>query len=172
MKPPPVRMDVSREEFEGVLARVRERLEEPDYEKLKAAIETLAYLTDLVQDREISLQRLRKILFGDSTEKTRDVTPTPPNPNPVAEQKPATEATAEKPRPGHGRHAAEAFRGAQQVEVAHSMLKPGERAPGAGEGGGTSTARGHGLPLTESALQPVRRGLHGGGAARSGQREI
>ena len=129
MKPPPVRMDVSREEFEGVLARVRERLEEPDYEKLKAAIETLAYLTDLVQDREISLQRLRKILFGDSTEKTRDVTPTPPNPNPVAEQKPATEATAEKPRPGHGRHAAEAFRGAQQVEVAHSMLKPGDACP-------------------------------------------
>ena len=67
MKAPPVRMDVSREEFEGVLARARERLEEPDYEKLKAAIETLAYLTDLVQDREISLERLRKMLFGAST---------------------------------------------------------------------------------------------------------
>ena len=90
MKPPPVRMDVSRDEFEGVLTRARERLEEPDYEKLKAAIETLAYLTDLVQDREISLQRLRKILFGASTEKTCDVTPAPPNPNPAAEPKPAT----------------------------------------------------------------------------------
>jgi transposase len=129
MKPPPVRMDVSREEFEGVLARVRERLEEPDYEKLKAAIETLAYLTDLVQDREISLQRLRKILFGASTEKTRDVTPASPNPNPAAEQKQAAEATAEKARPGHGRHAAEAFRGARKVEVAHSTLKPGNACP-------------------------------------------
>jgi hypothetical protein len=83
MKAPPVRMEVSREEFEDVLARVRETLGEPDDEKLKAAIETLANLTDLVQDREISLQRLRKILFGASTEKTRDVTPASPNPNPT-----------------------------------------------------------------------------------------
>ena len=95
MKPPPVRMDVSREEFEGVLARVRERVEEPDYEKLKAAIETLAYLTDLVQDREISLQRL-----------------------------------------------------------------------------GTGAAGGHRLPLAEPALQPVRRSLHGRGAAGSGNGEV
>jgi len=126
MKPSPVRMDVSRQEFEDVLARVRETLGEQDYEKLKAAIETLAYLTDSLQDREISLQRLRKILFGASTEKTRDVTPAPPSPAP--EQPPATEST-EKSRPGHGRHAAEAFRGAQKVEVTHATLKPGDACP-------------------------------------------
>jgi len=129
MKPPPVRIDVSREELESVLARLRERLGEPDYEKLKAAIETLAYLTDLVQDREISLQRLRKILFGASTEKTRQVTPAPPNTNTAAEQKQVAEPTTEKKRPGHGRHAAEAFRGARKVEVAHSTLKPGDACP-------------------------------------------
>ena len=129
MKPSPVRIDVSRQELEDVLARVRETLGEQDYEKLKAAIETLAYLTDSLQDREISLQRLRKILFGASTEKTRDVTPAPPNPNPAAEPTPATESTGEKPRPGHGRHAAEAFRGAQKVEVTHSTLKPGDACP-------------------------------------------
>jgi len=129
MKPPPVRIDVSREELESVLARLRERLGEPVYEKLKAAIETLAYLTDLVQDREISLQRLRKILFGASTEKTRQVTPAPPNTNTAAEQKQVAEPTTEKKRPGHGRHAAEAFRGARKVEVAHSTLKPGDACP-------------------------------------------
>ena len=93
MKPSPVRIDVSRQELEDVLERVRETLGEQDYEKLKAAIETLAYLTDSLQDREISLQRLRKILFGASTEKTRDVTPAPPNPNPAPEPTPATEST-------------------------------------------------------------------------------
>lgn len=46
MKPSPVRIDVSRQELEDVLERVRETLGEQDYEKLKAAIETLAYLTD------------------------------------------------------------------------------------------------------------------------------
>jgi transposase len=134
MKPPPARIDVSRQELEDILARVRERLGEPDYEKLKAAIETLAYLTDSLQDREISLQRLRKILFGASTEKTRDVTSAPPNPNPAAEQKPAMEAPAEKARPGHGRHAAEAFRGAQKVDLSHATLKPGDVCPECQEG--------------------------------------
>ena len=128
MKPSPVRIDVSRQELEDVLERVRETLGEQDYEKLKAAIETLAYLTDSLQDREISLQRLRKILFGASTEKTRDVTPAPPNPNPAPEPTPATEST-EKARPGHGRHAAEAFRGARKVEVTHPTLKPGDACP-------------------------------------------
>lgn len=129
MKPSPVRIDVSRQELEDVLERVRETLGEQDYEKLKAAIETLAYLTDSLQDREISLQRLRKILFGASTEKTRDVTPAPPNPNPAPEPTPATESTDEKARPGHGRHAAEAFRGARKVEVTHPTLKPGDACP-------------------------------------------
>ena len=127
MKPPPVRMDVNRQELDAVLARVRERLEEPDYEKLKAAIETLAYLTDLVQHKEISLARLRKILFGATTEKTRQVTPAPPDT--AAVQQKEAKSNAEKARPGHGRHGAEAFRGARKVEVAHSTLKPGDACP-------------------------------------------
>lgn len=127
MKPPPVRIDVSRQELESVLVRVRETLGEPDYDKLKAALETLAYLTDLVQDREISLQRLRKILFGASTERTREVAPAPPNT--AAEQKESAQPAGEKARPGHGRHAADAFRGARKVEVEHSTLKPGDACP-------------------------------------------
>jgi len=127
MKAPPLRVEVSRQELESVLARVREKLGEPDYRKLKAVIETLAYLTDLVQDREISLQRLRKILFGASTEKTRQVTPAPPNT--ADEQKESAQPTGEKARHGHGRHAAEAFRGARKVEVAHTILKPGDGCP-------------------------------------------
>ena len=126
MKPAPVRMEVSREELEAVLARVREMLGEPDYEKLKAAIETLAYLTDLVQDREISLQRLRQILFGASTEKTRQVVPAQTD---VPAELKAAEPAAEKARQGHGRHAAEAFRGARKIEIAHTTLKSGDACP-------------------------------------------
>ena len=126
MKPAPVRMEVSREELEAVLVRVREMLGEPDYEKLKAAIETLAYLTDLVQDREISLQRLRQILFGASTEKTRQVVPAQTD---VPAELKAAEPAAEKARQGHGRHAAEAFRGARKIEIAHSTLKSGDACP-------------------------------------------
>jgi len=126
MKPALVRMEVSREELEAVLVRVREMLGEPDYEKLKAAIETLAYLTDLVQDREISLQRLRQILFGASTEKTRQVVPAQTD---VPAELKAAEPATEKARQGHGRHAAEAFRGARKIEIAHTTLKSGDACP-------------------------------------------
>lgn len=132
MKPPPARMEVSRQELEAVLARVRETLGEPDYEKLKAAIETLVYLTDLVQDREISLQRLRKILFGVNTERIRQVVPTPPDT--TAQRNGEEEPGAEKARPGHGRHAASAFGGARKIEVARSTLKPGDICPGCQKG--------------------------------------
>jgi len=89
MKPPPLRIDVNREELESVLAHVREKLGDPDYEMLKAAIGTLAYLTDLVQDREISLLQLRKILLGASTERTWQATPVPPNTYAAAKPKQA-----------------------------------------------------------------------------------
>ena len=125
MKPPPARMDVSRQELDAVLARVREKLEEADYEKLKAAIETLAYLTDLVQQKEISLGRLRKILFGAATEKTRQVTP----PDAATVQQGEEKSEAARARLGHGRHGAEEFGGARKVEVAHSVLKPGDVCP-------------------------------------------
>ena len=125
MKPPPARMDVSRQELDAVLARVREKLGEADYEKLKAAIETLAYLTDLVQHKEISLARLRKILFGAATEKTRQVTP----PDAATVQQGEEKSEAARARPGHGRHGAEEFGGARKVEVAHSVLKPGDVCP-------------------------------------------
>jgi transposase len=126
MKPPPVRMEVSGQELDAVLVRVRQTVGEPDYEKLKAAIETLAYVTDLVQDREISLQRLRQILFGASTVKTCQVVPAPTD---VPAELKAAEPAAEKARPGHGRYAAEAFRGARKIEIAHSTLKPGDACP-------------------------------------------
>ena len=127
MKPPPVRMEVSQQELEAVLARVRETLGEQDYAKLKAVIETLAYLTDSLQDREISLERLRKTLFGASTEKTRQVAPA--RPETAGEQQGCPEPGTEKAPHGHGRHAAEAFRGARKIEVVHSIPKPGDVCP-------------------------------------------
>ena len=43
-------------------------------------------------------------------------------------------ATAALPPAGHGRNGAEAFSGAQKVEIAHQNLKHGDRCPECGEG--------------------------------------
>ncbi len=47
----------------------------------------------------------------------------------------ATQPDISTPPPaGHGRHGAEAFGGARQVEIAHQNLKHGGRCPECGEG--------------------------------------
>src|SRR6266576_1244631 len=95
------------EELEKVLERARkEPLDEEGYAKLKASLETLGYLVQLVENKDTTIHRLRQILFGSSTEKT----------------------SREKGK-GHGRNSAEAYSGAEKVRIAHESLKPGDRCP-------------------------------------------
>ena len=44
-----------------------------DHAKLKAALDTLAFLTAELQAKGTSLDRLRRLLFGAPTEKTRTI---------------------------------------------------------------------------------------------------
>ena len=64
MKPPSPeatpRIDVSREELEALLEGVRPALGEAGYQKLQAAIRTLNYVTELLETREATLERLRQ----------------------------------------------------------------------------------------------------------------
>ena len=77
MKPPgpegTFRIDVSREELEALLEGVRPALGEAGYQKLQAAIRTLNYVTELLETREATLERLRRLLCHSSTEKTGKV---------------------------------------------------------------------------------------------------
>jgi hypothetical protein len=67
------RIDVSREELEALLEGVRPALGEAGYQKLQAAIRTLNYVTELLETREATLERLRRLLCHSSTEKTEKV---------------------------------------------------------------------------------------------------
>jgi transposase len=68
------RLELNMEELATLLERAKASpLSEQDYHKLKAALETLGYLTQLLEDRKTTIDRLRQILFGASTEKTRNV---------------------------------------------------------------------------------------------------
>jgi hypothetical protein len=74
MKATPIpRLGVSMNELQDALEHARSALSEKEYSQLKAAVETLGYLTELIEDQETTLRRLRQILFGPSTEKTRKV---------------------------------------------------------------------------------------------------
>src|SRR5689334_17534959 len=89
------------------LTRIIERaktapLAEADYTKLKAAVDTLTFLTQELLAKGTTIDRLRRMLFGASTEKTSQVVGEPP-----ADTGGATSNDPPKPkRPGHGRNGA------------------------------------------------------------------
>ena len=73
MKPTAQRIDIQREDLERLLEHARPALTEAEYQQLKAALDTLVYLTQLVGKKNTTIARLRQILFGASTEKTAAV---------------------------------------------------------------------------------------------------
>ena len=64
------RIDVSTEELETLLEQAKqEPLREEGYHKLKAAVRTLGYVTELLEKKEATLASLRELLCPASTEK-------------------------------------------------------------------------------------------------------
>jgi len=131
------RLDVSLEELEALLEQARPALSEEGYQKLRAAIRTLGYLTELLEKKETTLATLRELLFPASTEKTSKVLaragiepgekkPDPENPPPGPEGVPKKPKRAAA---GHGRNGAVAYGGAQKVKVSHASLKTGDPCP-------------------------------------------
>jgi transposase len=129
MPPATPPLDVTPEELEALLESVREALGEAGYQKLKAAIRTLSYVTELLENREATLQSLRRLLCRAQSEKTETVleqagiAPSP------TQRKPAVEAVSRKPAVGHGRNGAMAYPGAHHIEVPHASLHRGDRCP-------------------------------------------
>ncbi len=130
MKHATERVEVNVETLQALLERAKVApLKEADYQALKAALATLGYLRQLLEDRKTTLARLRQILFGASTEKTRAVL----NPNPGPKTGPQGNeehlASAEQKRKGHGRNGAQAYPGATKIMIRHASLTSGDTCP-------------------------------------------
>ena len=143
MEPAVESIPVSMEELEQILEGVRRgTLDEEGYRKLEAALHTLGRVAELLAGKEATLRQLRQLLLGRSTEKTRLVLPEASSEatgneaasDPSAAGEPGGAPPASESRPGHGRHGAEAFRGAQRIEVAHPELQSGQACPACGQG--------------------------------------
>src|SRR5215212_2242341 len=66
-------VDVDSERLEDVLRRAEQSLDEKDAELIRAVFESYAYVTDLVEDKNTTIRRLRQLFFGSRTEKTEAV---------------------------------------------------------------------------------------------------
>src|SRR5215472_3636235 len=73
MRHAPEIIEVDRPRLEGVLGRAEQALTQEDVTLLRAVVDAYRYVVDLVEDKNTSIGRLRQLLFGSHTEKTKAV---------------------------------------------------------------------------------------------------
>ena len=70
----PTIIELGMDELEEILRRAEARqFSDSDYDTAKTVLRSYVHLVDLLKGKNISIGRLRKMLFGDSTEKTAAV---------------------------------------------------------------------------------------------------
>ena len=126
----PPRVDLSMTDLAVILEHAKTALSEAEFAALNGAMQTLAFLTRELEKKSVSIQRLKQLLFGASTETTAKVIQavrqaigtgsTPAGP---------ADATGEAKPKGHGRNGAQAYVAAQRVQVALGHLRASDACP-------------------------------------------
>jgi transposase len=160
--------------LEAIIERAhKEPLNRDECELLLSVSQTLRFVTEQLENKSISINRLRKLLFGSSTEtlKTLESGESPSDASKDQDQAHDGKPTEPKEKPkGHGRNGADAYTGAKKVNIAHQTLKPGDCCPDCLKGTVYETNDpGHKIRVTGQAplqatvyeLQKLRCGLCG-----------
>jgi transposase len=143
-------MAIDREQVGQLMERVKPVLSESDFTFLSALVTTFFWLTEQLAAKKAKLAELRHALFGNKSEKTKDVkkgmsdtTDTPADKPKESTDKQATADQSEQKNPGedaskkkkrkkgnsHGRNKADDYTGAKQIDIPHQTLKPGDTCP-------------------------------------------
>jgi transposase len=145
----PTILELPMDELEAILRRAEaKQLNDEDCDTIRAVFLSYVHLTDLLKNKNASLARLRQMLFGASTEKTEAViasgtdseTPTSGEEGDRIDSAGVSlpETTAENDPPastkGHGRNGADAYDGAEKIQVSHESLQPGDPCPDCQQG--------------------------------------
>jgi transposase len=150
MRNAPEIVELDSKRLEEVLGRVEQSLDEKDAALIRAVFQSYAYVTDLVEDKNTSIRRLRQLFFGARTEKTDAVVGRGAEEPEATSQDSAatdTELAGGEPDParpgevdgtsnikGHGRNGANAYRSATRINVRHQSLTAGDACPACGNG--------------------------------------
>jgi transposase len=149
MMKPPEFIGATQAQIDALLALAKSTFPTQDYELLKGILDTFSYVMRDLQDKKASLKRFRQMLFGASTERTRNLfkgasTPgehpstaaTPSgdtstdNSTPEApSDQPAKPASPRPPRVGHGRNGADKYSNAPVIQIGVAHLKSGDPCP-------------------------------------------
>lgn len=133
-------MDLPAEQLKAIVERAQSALSAEDHETLKAAMDTLiatqqlvSFLREELQGKRTSIERMRRLVFGTTSEKTAAVLgrssaeakpDTPPTDAPSTDR--TGQQTISPKRKGHGRNGVAALTGADRESVSHPFLARGE----------------------------------------------
>jgi len=128
-------------EIEAVIARLKQsNLAESDSRLIERLLRLLLTLTRLVEQKNFSISRLKRMLFGpgaDQRPARRSLSATPPSTDAPQASDEASAAAPDTPPPsadhaprrGHGRRGAAAYTGARRVACTDPDLAPGDACP-------------------------------------------
>jgi transposase len=134
-------LEFTRQELDEFIGRmVTRQARDADFDTTAIMAESYFYVMEQIRLQRVSLRRLRQMLFGARTEKTATVLGTATSaassaPAESASSEPATpdppsaDTSSSAPPSGHGRHAADAYGGAERVTVPHPSLHAGDPCP-------------------------------------------
>jgi hypothetical protein len=134
-------IEVNSQQVQELLDRAASNTLRPeDTELMREIFDSYAQLFEIVGDKNTTIARLRRLLFGASSEKTDKVVGsteesqepnTSGDDNASDEHAAPTDSTAsdEESRPGHGRHGAADYPGADHVDLPHPTLRAGDDCP-------------------------------------------
>ena len=136
MSPPDEPVSARPEEIESLLERVRcNQLGEQDLRLLERLLRLLLSVVRFLQQKNTSLARLQRLLFGSPSDPPSSPPPASPGSAELSEAAPVPAPEPKPKRPGHGRLPGSAYTGATPVCCLHPQLHPGACCPDPGCGG-------------------------------------
>ena len=132
-------------QLETLLDRIQVHLGEDVAQPFRQLLECYAQLLEMIRNQEISMAKLRKLIFGAKTESSRNVlstdddsstegTPSSSETGGSADQAGAPNSGQPPRRRGHGRNGAAAYTGLRKISVRHPDFSAGDPCPN-GDGG-------------------------------------
>jgi len=114
-------------------------LNEEDVSKLKALIDTISYVHDLIKEKDIEISKLRRLLFGTPTsEKSKRLLNNDDDDNEksgvsngesVGDADAAVKSECQSKKKGHGKNGVSVYTGAERKTISHPCLQAGSKCP-------------------------------------------
>ncbi len=117
---------IAREEITDLLDRLKPVLSPNDFELVRSIVESYANVTGFLENRRTTIERLRQLLFGATSEKTAKLFEDAAK---DASRARVRDGATTAPAKGHGRLAADDYTKAPRVKVPHQTLHRGDACP-------------------------------------------